>query len=435
MNNIVQNRTKKTISNPLGSSIVITLSGGSLTTIQPISSIITRRDATFIKSLTSGTYRNPYTITSTFPIQEIRDNSYVLSSNNSILTYNTNANTVTTQGTLNGCVVATSQNFSNPVTLVVKSGHAVKYVSVDVSQQTPLETDYFVSAVSGSLASVLISSIDTMITGKNPAATMPLFVSPTVLGTTYVRNSAIWCQGVDLSFMSPWNSAGGNNYAGNLITPRHIIMATHYHPGVGTTIDFVDMNNVVQRRTISGEYDMLNGVDITICTLNADLTGGVKPIKIMPNIYPYVPNNTLSGSGQLYEYTIIRPPMIGFNQDLNAIVGDNAQIGEYETPSTFNSLRAPFYVVARGGDSGHPVCFLIGKTCYYGFHQHYAAGNNGVNGTYAAGYENDINSVGIPSADASAGLASGYANSSLWATASGRYIVQTLNLSAYPSFN
>ena len=110
----------------------------------------------------------------------------------------------------------------------------------------------------------------------------------------YVRNTDCWASDLDLTCLSPWNSAGQEVMGGVLVSPRHVIFCRHssHYPPAGSTIRFVNQNNQVVEATIISETDIgwdvreTSSWDFTIAYLDRDVTAsGISVAKILPDNY------------------------------------------------------------------------------------------------------------------------------------------------------
>jgi hypothetical protein len=165
--------------------------------------------------------------------------------------------------------------------------------------------------------------------------------------SVYVRNTACWCADMDLTCLSPWNSDGGNNKAGTLISPRHILFAKHYRIATGATIRFVTADNQVVERTMTTRQDVADA-DLCLGLLDSDVPSTIGFARVLPaDILDYMPGAAHRVAGLLLD------------QEEKALVGDL-------TAQSFNSFATPtdpqrlaFNEEIIGGDSGNPAFLLI----------------------------------------------------------------------------
>ncbi len=223
-----------------------------------------------------------------------------------------------------------------------------------------------------------------------------VFSSQDHANSTYVRNPNLWCEDLDLTGLSPWNSSGGHKKAGTLITPRHVIGAAHYEYSVGTVVRFVEKNGTVHDRTVKGKARHPKcrnyNPDLTVYTLDSDLPSTIKPYSVMPSDYSKYFDNIFKS----------KIPCIGFDQEEKALIIDWANGGRMRTPT--DSKRLIFNESKIKGDSGNPA-FLIFKgepvlVTVWTF------GGAGA-GTPIAKYISDINGM-IATADKQAGVTTNY---------------------------
>lgn len=163
---------------------------------------------------------------------------------------------------------------------------------------------------------------------------------------TYVRNTGCWAYGIDLTPISVWNSQGGNQRGGILISPRHVLMAAHF-PITGT-LRWVTNDNQVVSGSTSG-HASINGTDLRIAVLSGDVTG-VSYAKVFSNEFTGYFNT--SGIPVLFtdqeENALVGETFTSFNSNINIDQGSNV-------------YRSGFYESPVGGDSGDPICSIIGN--------------------------------------------------------------------------
>jgi hypothetical protein len=254
-------------------------------------------------------------------------------------------------------------------------------------------------------------------------------------GTTYVRNTNLWCADMGINCSSVWNNF--SEYStwgpGTLITPRHIVMAEHigytrrYHPA-NNTIRFVANDGTIYNRQIVATTGPLSNAalppgylqDVEICTLDADLPTNFVPCKLPPSdITGYLPNPEIT-----------RPGAFGLDQERKALIRDLNEFRIGDTTTTFirptNTNRLTLYENLFGGDSGNPAFLIINDelvlvTAW--------SGGFGGGGPSLHLYETAINNA-IVSMDVSVGN-TGPVGNPLWPNSGGHYKVNIVNLSAF----
>ena len=180
----------------------------------------------------------------------------------------------------------------------------------------------------------------------------------------FTPNTNFWARGIDLSCASPWNSHGGRQRAGTLISKRHIIFANHFPLSPGTRILFVDNEGLSCPCHIVKTTPVPRS-DIMIGLLNAEVTPNITPAKILPPDY-----ENFIGTGEDL-------PVLTLNQN------EEACLTSISTLSSDLKMRVvvcripplvrhrPFRKPLIVGDSGNPIFLLLGKeailiSCVYG---------------------------------------------------------------------
>lgn len=166
---------------------------------------------------------------------------------------------------------------------------------------------------------------------------------------SYVRNTSLWSP-ADLTGCSPWNSVGGANRAGVLVSPRHFIDATHYAIPVGTTMRFVDATSDLITRTVTGVRSIA-GTDIHIGCLDADV-----PV----TFYPVLPRDWKAKMPNR-RFGI---PVVCLDQEEKLLVNSmgNSPAGEDSVGDIVwqqSSLYAAWTEQLVCGDSGNPTFLLL----------------------------------------------------------------------------
>ena len=202
----------------------------------------------------------------------------------------------------------------------------------------------------------------------NPTLNKLIFTSRDDAKGVYVRNPDCWTNTIDLTGYSVWNSSGnaggaagtaGPCKAGMMITPRHCIMAAHFHVYLGDSIRFVTNDNVTIRRKVISTIGMgvntnwsTNYPDISIVTLDQDVPANIKIYKFLPaNYRTYLKND---GAGLPFFYS---------DQEKKALVVDASRINDgtnwYATSKPTNANRLAMFETLQGGDSGSPVGLIL----------------------------------------------------------------------------
>ena len=259
-----------------------------------------------------------------------------------------------------------------------------RQIPVTVFRQIGQTATSLIGYANGSLAQSDSNAIDTLISNAGATTTtLKLFTSEDHTNDIYVRNASNWLTagGVDTSCISVWNSAQGNQAAGTLISPRHIILANHNTYGIGTVVRFVDANNNVATGTVAN-IGNVSGTDIEVGVLSADMPSTIKPCLILPsNYFKYIPSiagtTTIPAVGLLGggfdlsnggKYT--HPDKTATVRDLfflatstspNPPIFPGHNDAQFTFPSTLSTTTrdAFYYDSVIGGDSGNPAFLLV----------------------------------------------------------------------------
>ena len=213
--------------------------------------------------------------------------------------------------------------------------------------------------VTGSAAKNVSDAIDNRITNKFPNSALNIFTTQNHAASSYVRNVNCWAFGLDLTSISPWNSVGGQQLAGTLISPRHVIFAAHYQPPVGALLRFIRQDNTIVQRTLTNKLTHPSYIpyfpDITIGVLDSDVPSGITFAKLLPSNWGNYFPSLCSARATV--------PALCLDQEEKALITDVFQCQSYAaftTPNTFNKVqRTLFYESKIGGDSGNPAFLII----------------------------------------------------------------------------
>lgn len=292
---------------------------------------------------TSAEYVTDFTIQNIFNQSTFNSVVKFSSSNPSILTINDDGGIATYQNDGYCSIMATSIDGETSAIGL----YAQKTYSGNI--------DTFNSWANNSLAKNTTDAIDNRINNKVPSSSKPIFSTINNSSNIYIRNTGCWVSDIDLTCISPWNSYGGNNIAGVLISPRHVLFAAHYQPPAGTTIRYVTSDNIVINRTIETLQTDPSYTpyypDITIGVLNSDVPNSISFAKILPeNWTSYLPSISHP----------VKLPVLITDQEKKAMVADLYAISnQVVLIRPTNSSRLSFYEDIIGGDSGSPSFLII----------------------------------------------------------------------------
>ena len=276
----------------------------------------------------------------------------------SIATIDSNGNT---SWVSNGTAQFTAQTFTG--TLVY---------SYSASQSGGQTTQTFLNWVSGSLAAQLSANVTTALNGAAPnPATNQMVWSTETDPTNYVFNTSSVLSAYNLTCISPYNSAGGRQHGGTLITPQDAVMANHYPIPDGSTIYYVGANNSVYSGTIQSHYNV-PGTDIYLVHFTAPINSEVTPATIMPSTW-----NTYLSQIQFGVPVMWVPQSKRIQAGIFTAINGNDGIVASAVPGQ----NANWFVNTNGangpisGDSGSPVFFILGGKVVLLFCWHYAGGS------------------------------------------------------------
>lgn len=244
--------------------------------------------------------------------------------------------------------------------LKLTTASATYTAAVTTSTATGATADTYLSSTAVSLRADVESIIDTLLTGKSPSTALAIYSTQNHAGGVYVRNASCWASGVDLTPMSPWNSSGGVYMAGTLISPRHVIFATHYVPAVGCAMRFVQADNTVVTRTLTAVQALADVnpnyyPDITIGLLSSDVPVGIGFVRVLPDDWAdYLP--TLATRSLPAVCTDQEEKLLV--RGLQSLTYFPANRASYSVPADMQ--RRAFYEDIVSGDSGNPACLIVG---------------------------------------------------------------------------
>lgn len=160
-----------------------------------------------------------------------------------------------------------------------------------VASGTYQPANYFQSYIEGTLGHHITQKMLSMVSGKDASnATKNLFTSNNydLASPAVARNPGVFTGTLDLSAISVINgtTSGGYVHPGMLISPRHIIGATHFPPGSVVVFmrpdgSFVTANVVSRQNHVGGSLRYSGYSDVQVAYLDRDVTG-IQPFKFLP---------------------------------------------------------------------------------------------------------------------------------------------------------
>lgn len=253
------------------------------------------------------------------------------------------------------------------ITITATSGNAScsRVYSVTLTLSGADVVEVIEGGVTGSARKALSDPLDNALIGADPATQQSLYTTQDHDGANYVRNSNFLIQGTHaeaLTCVSPWNSRGSHRRSGTAITPRHVVLATHYPLYTGDSIRFVASDNTVVTRTVVQADDVLydgNSVDVRLLLLDSDLPNSISPCKLFPSNYEtYLPSGNTTSAAQAL-------PLLATDQQEKGVIlsllkeSPEFKQMNFSTPSLTNRLN--FYEPIIVGDSGNPIFTVIGS--------------------------------------------------------------------------
>jgi len=313
-----------------------------------------------------------------------------------------------------GIVEITSPTQSESVDVTVTGGIGTESISrvenVQLSYENSTTIDTITGYVSGSAREALTEVIESAISTTSETSPTPVYSTLDYDAGTFVRNSNFLLNSTHrdaVTCASPWNSRAGKFRAGTAVTPRHVLVATHYSLAVGDTIKFLGADDTVIPRTITRKVTVKENSDIDMLLLDSDLPVTITPCKLFPSNYEdYLPAGTASNSYAGTSIPLLTVNARGERASIRELLRiTNSDYGhltvQVKAPESMSALY-PFYEPTIEGDSGSPVFAVSGNELWL-MTLWWSAGG----GTFLASILTELNSA-ISSLDASEGISTGY---------------------------
>ena len=321
---------------------------------------------------------------------------------------NTTPSVVTVDGLGNTALITNGTAIVNVVTPVGTRSYTRSMVSSGASTQ-----DIFQNYQTGTLGLHITNAMLALVSGKTPgAATQNRYSSATysLTAPAAVPNPSLFASSVDLTAITLTNTQGGAVapwcHQGLLISPRHVIGATHFP--VGGTLVFQRSNGTFQTVTVVSVQDNItfSGSDIHVAYLSAAITG-INPLQVMPaNWRTYLP------AGEIVKLPLLQKVA----HDNNGNLADWVNITQYSqvadsgtshfcTVGALNMAGVPvlatdaWFSPIIDQDSGSPVIALVNGNPVLMCAYHYANGAEHF-GDHVADINSAMNSLASAAGDA-----------------------------------
>ena len=232
--------------------------------------------------------------------------------------------------------------------------------------------DPWVPDGSNTLLYAMTRSIDDRIRGLSPSNALQMFVNYPDCGTNLVRNADFWAADLDFSSVSVWNDhAEHHSRTAVAVSPRHVMMANHWHVAPGTNLYFFGANNVLHvNKIIAVRKVVMAGVDMS----KADVMVGLLDHRLPPEV----------SIAKIFDSNLLDKiktgkwlPVIQINQYNEALVNEITdmtpdELGECLFALSNEPLRTDFSDWIVEFDSGSPSFALIGdELVLIGLHHKY----------------------------------------------------------------
>jgi hypothetical protein len=315
--------------------------------------------------------------------------------------------------------VLSLQDGLGKVNLTTTNGDLQIQLNCDVN--ATVATAYLSNYTNGSLAKA-INTLVLSAVGTNPSPSASFMnVYTTNPNTDNIKNPNLYTK--DIIDLSPFANTPGGTLC--LISPRHVITAWHVQPPIGSSVTFVNKNNVARTRTII-DATSLSGFDIWVGYLDSPITD-ITPYSVLPanaittTKIPLASETTGAyGVMQLgiYGFTAkkrfpfgggdnIRQMQLGVITNISGSnfsrvylggAGVETQFDIAPTITNVNDVRYPYknwFTYVTGGDSGSPTFLPTGLTTATNTPLTLLLGNQSTAGTATSlsYYTTEINAV------------------------------------------
>ena len=212
------------------------------------------------------------------------------------------------------------------------------------------------------------TSVDSRIVGKSPNAATSYFIGFTqnasatitnVYEANFALNENCWMYGVDLSCMSIWNDNSPWEWAEplTLISPQHVMTASHVTPPNGTRVVFRSFAGDTYVRTLVDAKPILGVAadDLCVGILDEPLSSDIKIARFLPKGY-----SSYIGNGRKLPYVRIGREKECAIEDLIFLAPTSDKTRMMKIEHSSNPLRRGYMRGPLAMDSGHPIFLLFG---------------------------------------------------------------------------
>lgn len=273
---------------------------------------------------------------------------------------------------------------------------------IDFDTTAATDVDTFTGFVAGSLRKHITDTVNGLLAGKTASEALPVWSVKNHSLQIYTRNSACWLAGINLSCISPYNSATQERSGGILISPSYVAHCQHVTMGVGAVMNFVSNSGVVFQRTVAAETLVApsKNTDLIVVRLSSALPIGASdftPAKVLPSDYAtYLPGLTQASTPSYGAQRVF--PVAWLDQQDRAQVwdaeyiivanGGSGDVSIVHERQSRSELRSGFYVEGIAGDSGNPSMAIINGEVV-ALETHTSAGT----GPHIGYYATEINAI------------------------------------------
>lgn len=227
----------------------------------------------------------------------------------------------------------------------------------------PLEDGSGTALVAGS------RSVDDRIAGKQPALATPYYsgfgagaypANTPLTNIVFTLNTDCWLYGVDLSCMSIWSdqSHDWSTEPLTLISPIHVMCASHVTPANGTRVVFRSFAGDLHVRTLVDSKPIFGVAadDLCIGILDEPLPSDIKIARFLPPGY-----SSYIGTGRRLPYVRIGREKQCAIEDVVFLAPTSKQSRMIKIEHSTDPLRNQYKRGALAMDSGHPIFSLFGN--------------------------------------------------------------------------